>query len=237
MAAAAGVSLTWDDLADWYLEAAKFEETEGKKSILKYILKTILKMWHPFIPFVTEKIWREMGEGSLLMAETWPKPAREVSDEETKFLDDFEIVKSVIIAIRNARSENKVEPSRKVKAVIYAGKCVELVRSQAVLIKSLRTGVEELEIEEKGKKPDNAIYASAGGMEIYLLGAVDEKKEKERIKKEITKLQGLIAGLEKKLANEEFVTKAPEAVVAKEREKLDLWKTDLAKMKKGIGGK
>ncbi len=223
---------TWDFLADWYLEAAKFEQTPEKKYILKYILKSILKLWHPFIPFVTEVIWSEADEGNLLMTEKWPKPERNlVSSSETKFPAGFELIEDIITAIRNARAEHKVEPGRKVRAVIYAGEDDELVKSQEVLIKNLRTGIGELEIKEKGEKLENAIYATAGGIEIYLLGAVDEAKEKERLEKEIANLEKLIVNTGKKLANEEFTSKAPAAVVQKEKDKLAAWREELGKLK------
>lgn len=216
---------TWDYLADWYLEASKFEKTENKKNILSHILINLLKLWHPFIPFVTEAIWQEAIGGQLLMIETWPKG----SIVEMK--SNFETVKEVIAVVRNARSEHKIEPAKKIKAVIYAGEKKELIESQAHLVKGLRTGIEELEIKERGDKLGNAIYLTVDGVEIYLLGAMDEAKERARLEKEIARLEALIAANEQKLANEEFVAKAPKTVVNSERLKLQSLRDEAAKLK------
>lgn len=224
-------NFTWDSLADWYLEVSKFEKTENKNNILSYILINLLKLWHPFMPFVTEKIWNEMEKNSLLMAEKWPKSDSIASLQNDK--REFETVKEIIMAIRNARSENKVEPAKKVKAVIYAGAHKKLVESQAHLIKGLRTGISELEILKKGEKISGAIYAAVGKIEIYLLGAVDEAKEKARLEKEIISLGKIIASAESRLANKEFVDKAPVAIVKKEKDKLKEWKEELKSLKSG----
>ena len=143
-------------------------------------------------------------------------------------------IKEIITAIRNARSENKIEPAKKVKAVIYAGDKIEFVRSQEVLIKNLRTGIENLEISASGQKIEKAIYITVGDIEIYLIGALDEEKEKIRIKKEMEDLEKLIKGVKIKLENKEFIDKAPAAVVNKEKEKLFGWEAELKKLKEQI---
>jgi len=219
---------TRSEFADWYLEISKFEKTSEKEKILNYILSGLLKLWHPFIPFVTEAIWEGAAGEKLLIVEEWPTGA--VSGN---FTSDFEIVINIIKSVRNARAENKVEPAKKVKAIIYAGKDIELIQSQAELIKGLRTGINELEIKAGGEKIEKAIHAAVGGIEIYLAGAIDEEKEKERIKKEVEKLEKLISGLNARLQNKEFTEKAPEEIVKKEKEKLENWKIELEKLKSG----
>ncbi|MCK4554181.1 class I tRNA ligase family protein, partial [Candidatus Parcubacteria bacterium] len=187
---------TWNDFADWYIEVSKFEKNNEKDKILIMILQDLLKLWHPFMPFVTEVIWSETGEQRFLMVEKWPSSATPVAPllarggamdvkkaTDGKPSNDFELIKNVIVAIRNARSENKVEPARKIKAIIYGGKSTGLIKSQEHLIKNLRTGIKELEIKPKGAKIKGAIYITVDNIEIYLVGAVDEEKEKIRIKK------------------------------------------------------
>ncbi|HOZ55983.1 MAG: Valine--tRNA ligase [Parcubacteria group bacterium ADurb.Bin316] len=217
---------TWDCLADWFLETTKFEDSKEKEKVLSHILTTILKLWHPFIPFITEKIWQDIDSGKFLMVEKWPE---ELKIEKPN--NDFEIIKDIIIAIRNARAENKVEPAKKIKAIIYAGSKKELIESQTTLIKSLRTGIENLEIKEGGGKIDNAIYATTNGMEIYLIGAIDTAKEKERLQKEIANLEKMVKNIETKLANEEFIVRAPEEIVNQEKERLEKYKEELEKLK------
>jgi valyl-tRNA synthetase len=227
---------TWDDLADWYLEVSKFEKDNNKEKVLGIILCDLLKLWHPFIPFVTEVIWKELGTEKLLMVEKWPDENR----YDTKQLDsiseislsqhhenNFELIKEIIITIRNARAENKVEPAKKIKAIIYAGNKKPLLAAHEILIKSLRTSIDELEIKESGGKIEEAIFITVSGIEIYLIGAIDKSKEKERLQKEIANLEKLITSIEGKLANEEFVARAPEKIISQEKERLTNYREEL----------
>ncbi|HTX87263.1 MAG TPA: valine--tRNA ligase [Candidatus Nanoarchaeia archaeon] len=226
------IDFVWNDFADWYLEASKFEESENKKEILPYVLRTILKLAHPFMPFVTEAIWKKFND-SMLMVEKYPV----VGTQDFAFLPksgNFELIKDIVMAIRNARAENKVEPARKIEAVIYAGDKVEIVKQNEILIKSLKTGISDLKILEKGEKISGAIYAAVGEIEIYLLGAVDAEKEKVRLEKEIANLEKFVSALDKKLSNQEFVGKAPEKVVNIEKEKLAKAEAELAKLKEQL---
>ncbi|HTW96723.1 MAG TPA: class I tRNA ligase family protein, partial [Candidatus Methylomirabilis sp.] len=220
------IDFVWNDFADWYLEASKFEESENKKDILPYLLRTILKLSHPFMPFVTEAIWKKFND-SMLMIEKYPTFAKATAGKA----EEFDLIRDIISAVRNARAENKVEPAKKVEAVIYAGDKVELIKENEVLIKSLRTGISDLKIEAKGEKIPNAIYAAVGGIEIYLLGAVDANKEKARLEKEIANLEKFVGALNGKLSNQEFVGKAPEKVVAAEKEKLAKAQVEMEKLK------
>ena len=224
---------TWDDLADWYLEISKFEKNKEKSQILNYVLENLLKLWHPFMPFITEAIWQEMGYDRMLMVEKWPKSDAIASFQHNK--EKFEVIKQIIIAIRNARAENKIEPTRKVKAVIYAGKRKNLVAEQAEPIKALRTGIGELEVKTDGQKIAGAIYAAVGEIEIYLIGAIDSEKEKARLEKEIDNLEKAIKTAEGRLANKEFAAKAPGGVVKKEKDKLKGWREELKKFREQLG--
>ena len=232
---------TWNDLADWYLEVCKFEKNSSKNQILSVILKDLLKLWHPFIPFVTEVIWNEMENKSLLLVEKYPdlENYKEIF-EKTNHGDFYpeiilvqKIIVEIIVAIRNARSENKIEPNVKVKAVIYTKikEYKKLIDDHEILIKNLKTGINELDVKIKGEKIAGAIYAAVGDIEIYLLGAVDEIKEKARIEKEIFNLEKMIASAEVRLANKEFMEKAPAAIVKKEKEKLKGWQAELKSLK------
>ncbi|MBA4319630.1 MAG: valine--tRNA ligase [Flavobacterium sp.] len=238
---------TWDDFADWYLEISKFEKNEEKNKILFYILENLLKLWHPFIPFVTEAIWSSFIKINVgvqhvephLMTEKWPSFAKEEAKEDSSSValakEDFEIIKNIISAIRNARAENKIEPAQKVKAIIYAGKYINLIEKNKELIKNLKTNINELETQKhkntKTQKHNNqVIHVVVNDIEIYLLAVVDEKKEKARIEKEINNLGKIIKATRSKLANQEFIKKAPEQIVEKEKEKLEEWEAKLKKL-------
>ena len=227
---------TVDTLADWYLEVSKFEKNPEKNVVLNIVLRDLLKLWHPFIPFVTEHIWSYLGNDKFLMIDQYPSQHK--YDEEWVGLiecgvyEQIKVVQDIITSIRNARSENKVEPTRKIKAIVYAGDKVEMVKLQEVLIKSLRTGIEELEIVASGEEVKDAIFVVVGDIKIYLLGAIDEEKEKARIQKEIERLEKFVASLEAKLSNKEFTDKAPEMVVNKEKARLEEVKVELENLKK-----
>ena len=219
-------SFTWDKLADWYLEVAKIEKE--KDEILIYILKNILMLWHPFVPYVTETIWSHFADDLLLIAQ-WPK-AESITNNGL----DFELIQNIVVAIRNARSENKVEPSRKVKAIIYGHGQTNIISDNVELIKNLKTGIEDLLVAVSGEIPEGAIAITLGEIDIYLLGAVDELKEKQRLIKEKENLEKMIESLSQRLSNEEFTAKAPANIVQAEKDKLNSYSLELDKISKLI---
>lgn len=222
------VDFTWNKLADWYLEIAKIEK--GKEEITLYVLKKLLVLWHPYLPFVTETIWQSFNQ-TLLMTEKWPEV--EVV-KESNFEASFNVLKEVVIAIRNARSENRIEPAKKLGAVVYGGRWTELLREQAELIKGLRTGLESVEINQAGHKIEGAILIAVGEIEIYLTGAIDPQKEKERLLRESERLEKLVFAQSAKLENKDFVSRAPKQIVKTEQEKLENYKIELTKVKQVI---
>jgi valyl-tRNA synthetase len=207
---------TWGELADWYLEVAKIE---GEKSrVLNYILNTVLKLWHPFMPFVTEAIWKEIyGGDSLLMVERWP----EIKKKEYKDAHKFETVREVITAIRSWRSENKVDISKLPTAVIGAGKSDKLVVENAQIIEKLAR-LQKLTVTNKVEAKEGEVAFLASGMEVVIDigGVIDVAKEKNRLSGEIAQIEKYIKGLEGKLGNADFVSRAPAPVVEGEKLKL-----------------
>lgn len=221
---------TWNDLADWYLEASKFENSPNKQAVLYSVLYELLKLWHPFMPFVTEAIWQEWGQDRMLMVSRWPDADkyREIPAD-----DAFEPVKNIVTAIRSIRAEYRIEPKQKIKAVIYCQAEKDKIKEQAQLIKNLRTGAEDLEIKETGEPIPQAAYQAVGNTEIYipLQGVIDIDKEKSRIQSRADELGKLIAGVDKKLNNEQFIQNAPEEVVTKEKEKRRTYQEEQDKLK------
>jgi valyl-tRNA synthetase len=221
---------TWNDVADWYLEATKFQTGTETNKVLTLLLENILKLWHPFIPFVTEHIWRTINPGKNLIITAWPQPL----NLTTATAEQFEQVKNIITAIRTGRSENGVEPAKKLDAVIYAGAMTQWLNENLLLLQKLKTGLGDLSIVESGQKPDDAISLLVGDCEIYLLGAVDKTKERQRLTKELANLSAQIASLELRLGNEDFVAKAPEVLITKQREQLSEAKNSLAKVTEAL---
>ncbi len=220
---------TWNKLADWYLEIAKIEK--NKEEILMYILKNLLILWHPFIPFVTETIWQSFNN-NLLMVANWPEAQRRNSQAS----QDIKLIQEVIIAIRNARSEHQIEPAKRLEAIIYGHRVTKLLTSQQEIIKNLRTRLASITIQEKDNKPEKAIMIPVGEIEIYLLGAIDDNKEKTRLLKEQKNLEKLIVLQEQKLNNQEFISRAPEKIVAVEKDKLANYQQEVIKIKNIILG-
>jgi valyl-tRNA synthetase len=204
---------TWNELADWYLEIAKIE---GKKeNILNFILNTLLKMWHPFMPFVTETIWKEVyGEESMLMVEQWPVSKDHIDHDEV----DFNDIQRLIISLRNKRAEYKIEPAKKIEAMILTDEKQKLIEENLALFLRL-ANLESLTLN--GEKREGWISFVESGVEVYLnvSGAVDKEKEITRLQKEIEKVAPYVTSLTAKLSGE-FAASAPPAIVEKERAKL-----------------
>lgn len=226
MAATRLTEFTKDDLADWYLEIAKVEG--NKDDILNYILNSLLKLWHPFMPFVTEAIWSEVyGEEQLLMVEKYPKA------KACEEILDFEVLRNIITKSRALRGEYKIEAAKKVD-VVLVGNSQVINENQEVFKRLVR--IENLEFKES--LDDKEGYASfvESGVEVYVhvAGAMDVEKELARLEKEIEKVTPFIMSLSKKLENKEFTDNAPEVVVKKEQEKLDEAQDKLEKLKKQL---
>ncbi|RJR31793.1 valine--tRNA ligase [Candidatus Parcubacteria bacterium] len=214
---------TWDDFADWYLEISKIEK--NKDAILLYVLQNLLKLWHPFMPYVTENIWQNFGVG-LLMVQKWPRASKMKNLSE----GDFELIKSLVTAVRNLRSEYKIEPKNKIDAVIFAKTKLKLIKEQEDIVKSLGR-LSKIDFYRKDA-PKHSARAIAGDTEIYLPleNLIDLNKEKSRILKELSEAQKYSAALKKKLENSEFVKNAPEEIVDGEKEKLDQTESRIQKL-------
>ncbi|MDD5252037.1 MAG: valine--tRNA ligase [Patescibacteria group bacterium] len=223
---------TWNELADWYLEIAKIEK--GKEKILPFILLEILKLWHPFMPFVTEEIYQRVfakGKGDMLMIQSWPTFAK-ASVGTAMINNEFTTVQEIITALRNIRAEYKVEPGKRVDATVIAGAKAALVKREAEIVRGLAR-VEKLEIVAKGKKPEKAATAVVRGVQVFVpLGTlVDTDAERARLTAEIAEAEKYRGSLAGKLANQDFISRAPAAVVAGERAKLAAQEDKVSKLK------
>lgn len=215
---------TWDDLADWYLEIAKIEG--NKSELLNYILNIVLKLWHPILPFVTETIWGHMyGDGHQLIVARWPGSAIRIPAQ------DFETIREMVVGIRSLRNEYGIEPAKKIAITVVSSEKESLVRENEAVIRGLAR-LESVTYVTQMEKTASSIGLVIPGIDIYMDVAqlVDTEKESARLKKEIETVAPYVIALEKKLSNTEFVQGAPEAVVAKEKEKLREAKEKLEKL-------
>ena len=218
----------WGEFCDWFIEISKVplygddpQQAATAKAVLVYVLERTLRLLHPFTPFVTEETWQHLPhQGEALIIAPWPEP--DALDEEAEA--EMGPIMEMVRAIRNARSEYEVEPSREIEALIVAGQARELVASQAdVLTRLARIDPARLRIVERlADKPTKALALVVGGYEVYLplAGLVDIERERERLAVELEEAAQDITRSEKLLANQDFVSKAPPEVVEKERAKL-----------------
>ncbi|MDP3976340.1 MAG: class I tRNA ligase family protein, partial [bacterium] len=222
-------AFTWNDLADWYLEVAKIEG--GKDDILMSILRTLLKLWHPFTPYVTEELWKHVGSAEdMLMAAEWPEFDKRMRDESAE--KDFELLRGIISTIRNLRSEYGVEPVKKVSAYLSTQEHQKVLEENQAVLKGLAR-LESLTIGPASDVPEKSAGGLCDGVGIHLpLGdLVDADKEKERLEKEIMKLEQYIGALGANLSNKQFTQKAPADRVQAERERLENSQDSLKKLR------
>ena len=212
----------WGEFCDWFIELSKpalyGHMGEAAKKETSYVLwlslDTILKMLHPYVPFITEEIWQTMPhEGASIMVEMWPLENLSFEDNDAE-RDMTELVE-LITQIRNIRAELGVLPSKEIR-IIYEGR---LLPEQIAYLKALAKASEIVPLTEK---PEKAVTAVVAGITAYmpLADMIDLDKEMARIKAEIAKMDKEIALASGKLKNPGFVDKAPAVVVEKEREKL-----------------
>ena len=218
-------SFTWDTFCDWYIEMAKSRifatgtpEALVAKRVLVYILTGILKLLHPYMPFITEEIYQALPhtDESIMIA------AYPAYDESANYDSDEEEVRRIIAcitAIRARRAEMNIAPSKKAKLYVVT-KYKSTFENAASMLEKLAS-VSELHIVDSYDSDDAvAIATDSGNLYIPLADVVDFEKERARLTAEYDKNEGEITRLEKKLSNEGFIAKAPAAVVDGERAKL-----------------
>lgn len=237
----------WNEFCDWYIELVKNrlyqgDEQEKKvvRAVLVHALKDMLKLLHPFMPFLTEEIYSYLPKGTpdadnpedFLMKGAWP-----VVDGQLEYPEEvkrIETAMEAIKSIRNIRAEAEAAPGRKLRAVILAdGEGAAVMESCRRYIMSLANITEILITADKTETPEEAMSAVISGAEIFipLDDLLDYKAEFERLSREKKKLEEEVDRLEKKLSNEGFVAKAPANIIAEEREKAAGYRDKLDKIR------
>ena len=216
----------WDDYCDWYIELTKprlnSDDEAAKESaqrVLLYVLVEILKLLHPFMPFITEKIWQALPhEGDALMMQSYPEYSEALNFPEDEA--NFGMVMDAIKAVRARRSEMNVPPSRKSHLIIVTDKAKAFSDGEKFICKlAYASGVEvRAELPESTDGMVSVITDNAR-MFMPMAELVDLEKERARMEKELANAKKQLDGQNAKLANENFVSRAPEKVVNAEREK------------------
>ena len=224
----------YDDFADWFIESIKTkfnnkDDPEGKKRALAvtlYACDSILRLLHPFVPYVTEEIWQALPHsGDLLISQSWPETNQKKDDAAEQ---SYETLRSVVTKIRNARAEYNVEPAKKIE------NCTIVVKDSSALLSDLQSEVAVLcslarldpasttvassapaDCEQNPSDYVNAIVADGVEVFLSLAGLADPAKESKRLKKQAEKLEKDLNGLNGRLNSEAFLSKARPDVVEK----------------------
>ena len=237
LAAAKLNDFIWDNFCDWYIEIAKTRLQNGDENVQKvlcYVLSGAMQLLHPFMPFITETIWQALPhEGPSVMVSQWPEylDTLHFAAEEAQ----METLMNAVRAIRNRRSEMNVPPSKKAKVLVLTDKKDTFAAGAGFFPKLAYAS----DIELIDAVPEDAAKMASvvtGDAQLYMpMGdLIDFAAERARLEKEKAKVEDDIAFVMKKLDNPNFVNKAPEKVVAVEREKADKLREHLAKLEESI---
>ncbi|CBJ31846.1 Valine--tRNA ligase [Ectocarpus siliculosus] len=247
----------WDEYADWYIEASKTrigsfaaggdgEEGEARarssRRTLVYVFDTCLRLLHPFMPFITEALWQQLPRtGEALMVAPWPKVDDAPLAVDELAIGRFEAVQSLVRSVRNAKAEYKVEPGKKIPAVVQVSNKAlrsDVIKEVAALCLLGRLDPEGLEVQGLDGPPEgqNVHLVVQDGLEVYLpmAGLVDKDKERARLEKQAGKLTKDMEVLEKRLSGSNFVEKAPAKVVEEVRANLQAQKDQLKTVQQAI---
>ena len=242
---AAGIlyEFTWNQFCDWYLELTKpvmnggtEAELRGTRHTLVTVLEGLLRLAHPIIPFITETIWQRVKVLCGITADTimlQPFPQYDASQVDEAALADTEWLKQAIVAVRNIRAEMNIAPGKPLELLLRgcSADAERRVNENRGFLQTLARleSITVLPADDKGPVSVTKIVDGAELL-IPMAGLINKEDELARLAKEVAKIEGEISRIENKLANEGFVARAPEAVIAKEREKLEGYAEAKAKL-------
>ena len=231
----------WSEFCDWYIEFSKpvlYGTDENARnvniSVLNFVLDKILKLLHPFAPFITEAIYQNMpGHEKTIMLSAFP-----VYDSRLDFEDDAEtldMIKEIVKSVRNARAERNVAPSKRLHLFIRPSGREEEIKGASIYIEKL-AGAEKIEFVSADRTFEKTVALVSAGGEVFIpLGdLVDKQKELERLNKELDEVNSEIARANGKLSNKGFVEKAPAKLIEQEKEKLEKFNGMLLKLRERI---
>ena len=227
----------WDDFCDWYIELTKArltsQDEEAKiqaQQVLCYVLTDILKLLHPFMPFLTEEIWQALPhEGDYLMLQDWPK-----YNDAFVFPEDaaaMEKIKEAIKAVRARRAEMSVPPSRKAELTVVTH-LKDVFTKGVPFLQRLAFTTQVTITDQAPASLDGLVSAVTADAKLFipLAELVDLDAERKRLTKELEKKQKYLGGIEKKLANEKFIAKAPANVIQREKDNLEKAKKEIQQL-------
>jgi len=241
-------SFIWSEYCDWYIELIKmrlYNEEDRRaqqvaRSIAVHVLDNIVRMLHPIMPFITEEIWQSLPESlqvesepKSIMLQPYPKVNEALIDKsiERKMV----LIQQVIGALRNIRGEMHIPPAKEAELILHSSE-----KSKIMVIQENENYLKKLarlnRISYDGHRPSLAASAVVQGIELFmpLADLIDIDVEKNRLEKEIARLENQLNGLNKKLSNKNFVERAPKEVVEKEKKKKESFEENLQKLKQNL---
>jgi len=226
----------WGEYCDWYLETAKVRFRGGDETplpVLAYVLERLLRLLHPFMPFITEEIWQnlvgrlpdEPGRPDSLIVASYPTSDPDLLDDAAE--SDMQAVIEMVRAVRNLRAEFRIKPNESVEAVVDAPEVRGVIKAEADAIKTL-AGIDPLTLLSDGSpsRPSDAgqqvsLVLGSGTVTVPLEGLVDLEQERARLSGELEQIDSNRQRLAARLRDEKFLSRAPEDVVERERERLE----------------
>ncbi len=233
----------WNEFCDWYIEMVKprlysedYKEKVKVCYVLDYVFGISMKLLHPFMPFVTTEIYRNLVQynDKELMVSKWPYAKNENAfKEEEEFV---ERLKSIITEIRNTRANMNVHPSKKAELIFVTEKYEKEIEEAKEFLLKLGFGSNITIQKDKTGIKDNAVSIVEDGIELYMPfeGLVDMEQERKRLQEEKKRLEGEVARCEKMLSNPGFMNKAPQSKIDEEKAKLEKYKDMLAKVEESL---
>lgn len=243
LAANAVYDFTWNEFCDWYLELTKpvfangtDAQKRGASQTLVRVLEKLLRLAHPIMPFITEEIWQKVKgfagiDADTIMLQPFPKVVKSELDESAEMQIGW--IKELIIAVRNIRAESNIAPSKGLEFLVrnVSDEQRKILAENDRLLKAMAK-LDSVQVLSADENAPLSVAKLVGNVEVLIpmAGFINKEAELARLTKEIEKMRGEITRIENKLGNEAFVAKAPEAVIAKEREKMQEYQNGLEKL-------
>ena len=236
----------WHELCDWYIEiikprlAASSEDRKTAQSVLLYVIENSLRLLHPFMPFITEELWQQLplfesSRGESIMIAEYPAYNQSLINED--FEREMNLIMEVSRGIRNIRSEMNIPLAKKLDVILRTDdeKKLQMIQRQNLYISEL-SKLKNLSVIRNGKEPKMAATAVVEDIEIFVLleGVINIEEERNRLSRELEKINSDIATLNKRLSNRDFMARAPKAVIEKDREKQETLITTAKKIQQNL---
>ena len=232
----------YSDFCDWYIELSKtrFYGTDERSrkialNVSVYCMRTILKLLHPYTPYITEELWTNFSspEEDMLISESWPSPQRDAINKDIE--SNLELIKKTISSIRNIRAEMNIPMGKEIDIIIKANKDIETFNKLKPYIIRLAK-IDTVTIDSNAQKPNQSASIVINNNEIFipLKGVIDIDIEMERLKKQLDAYNGRLKNVNNKLNNENFINRAPKEIIENEQKKQSKYQNTIKKIEENL---